>query len=79
MCKITKEQIIDIARDELTPIGWHEEHAMYIDGLDAFAERLLKLCNISHVSNSVCDCGKPIDSRYAPCCSLECWDKKFIS
>ena len=43
---ITKEQIIDIARDELTPIGWHEEHAKYIDGLDAFAERLVKLCNI---------------------------------
>jgi hypothetical protein len=42
---ITKEQIIDIARDELTPIGWHEEHAKYIDGLDAFAERLVKLCN----------------------------------
>jgi len=55
---ITKEQIIDIARDELTPIGWHEEHAKYIDGLDAFAERLVKLCNISHVSNSVCPkCG----------------------
>jgi len=30
---ITKEQIIDIARDELTPIGWYEEHAKYIDGL----------------------------------------------
>lgn len=25
----------------------------------------------------VCDCGKPIDSRYDPCCSLECWEKKF--
>jgi len=48
---ITKKQIIDIARDELTPIGWHEEHAKYIDGLDAFAERLVKLCNISPVSN----------------------------
>ena len=53
---ITKEQIIDIARDELTPIGWYEEHANYIDGLDAFAERLVKLCNISHVSNQLCDC-----------------------
>lgn len=30
------------------------------------------------VISSVCDCGKPIDSRYAPCCSLKCWDKKFI-
>jgi hypothetical protein len=40
---ITKEQIIEIAREELTPIGWHEEHAKYIDGLDAFAERLVKL------------------------------------
>ena len=49
---ITKEQIIDIAKEELTPIGWHEEQAKYIDGLDAFAERLVKLCKISHVSNS---------------------------
>ena len=49
---ITKEQIIDIAKEELTPIGWHEEQAKYIDGLDVFAERLVKLCNISHVSNS---------------------------
>ena len=53
---ITKEQIIDIARDELTPIGWHEEQAKYIDGLDAFAEKLVKLCNISHVRNQLCDC-----------------------
>ena len=30
------------------------------------------------VIKSVCDCGKPIDSRYAPCCSLKCWDKKFL-
>ena len=49
---ITKEQIIDIARDELTPIGWHEEHAKYIDGLDAFAERLVKLCK-TDVSSSL--------------------------
>ena len=49
---ITKEQIIDIARDELTPIGWHEEHAKYIDGLDAFAERLVKLCK-TDVSGSI--------------------------
>lgn len=56
---ITKEQIIDIAKEELTPIGWHEEQAKYIDGLDAFAERLVKLCNISHVSNSeAVFCGK---------------------
>ena len=26
----------------------------------------------------VCDCGKPIDNRYDPCCSLECWEKKFL-
>lgn len=24
-----------------------------------------------------CQCGKPVDSRYAPCCSLECWHKEF--
>lgn len=26
----------------------------------------------------LCDCGKPIDSRYTPCCSMKCWDKKFL-
>ena len=49
---ITKEQIIDIAKEELTPIGWHEEQAKYIDGLDAFAERLVKLLTIPAVSGS---------------------------
>jgi hypothetical protein len=29
------------------------------------------------VIKSVCDCGKPIDSRHAPCCSLKCWSEKF--
>jgi len=29
------------------------------------------------VIKSVCDCGKPMDSRYAPCCSLECRSDKF--
>lgn len=68
---ITKEQIIDIARDELTPIGWHEEHAKYIDGLDAFAERLVKLCNISHVSN--CTTCKFTDAIYEDekCCKCD--------
>ena len=51
---ITKEQIIDIARDELTPIGWHEEHAKYIDGLDAFAERLVKLCDCKDFKRKIC-------------------------
>ena len=37
----------------------------------------LKNLRIAHVIKSVCDCGKPIDSRYAPCCSLKCWCKKF--
>ena len=72
---ITKEQIIDIAKEELTPIGWHEELAKYIDGLDAFAERLVKLCNISHVSNSeavVCPkCGS--DDIVMPMSECECY------
>ena len=38
----------------------------------------VKKLNIPAVIKSVCDCGKPIDSRYDPCCSLECWDKKFL-
>lgn len=40
---ITKEQILELASYELTPIGWHEEHAKYIDGLDTFAEKLIEL------------------------------------
>lgn len=26
---------------------------------------------------SVCDCGKPISSKYSPCCSISCWSDKF--
>lgn len=24
-----------------------------------------------------CDCGKPISSKYSPCCSMSCWSDKF--
>lgn len=24
-----------------------------------------------------CDCGKLLDKKYDPCCSLSCWYKKF--
>ena len=31
------------------------------------------------VIKSVCDCGKPMDIKYDPCCSLKCWSEKFES
>lgn len=45
-----------------------------------FGEKLQAWADRKEISSreSVCDCGKPIDSRYAPCCSLKCWDKKFL-
>ena len=38
----------------------------------------VKKLNEPAVIKSVCDCGKPIDSRYDSCCSLKCWTKKFL-
>lgn len=73
---ITKEQIIDIAREELTPIGWHEEHAKYIDGLDTFAERLVKLCNISHVNNLLC-CSFEPDNKTSSATRCKCGREKW--
>lgn len=26
----------------------------------------------------ICDCGKPIEENYDPCCSLDCWNRKFM-
>ena len=53
--------------------------------LDSLYDRVIEpieakeqLLDLFAVIKSVCDCGKPIDSRYAPCCSLKCWDKKFL-
>ena len=46
--------------------------------LGFYYEKMMQALNIPCVIKSVCDCGKPIDSRYAPCCSLKCWDKKFL-
>ena len=46
--------------------------------LDFYYEKMMQVLNIPCAIKSVCDCGKPIDSRYAPCCSLKCWDKKFL-
>ncbi len=41
-------------------------------------EGVIELLEFSFIIKSFCDCGKPIDSRYAPCCSMKCWDKKFL-
>lgn len=41
------------------------------------AQKAVKNCSIPPVIKSACGCGKPIDSRYAPCCSLKCWSEKF--
>ena len=48
------------------------------DKLKEEMKRDLSVMQEKEVKKSVCDCGKPIDSRYAPCCSLKCWDKKFL-
>jgi hypothetical protein len=24
-----------------------------------------------------CSCGRPVDERYDPCCSLACWSREF--
>lgn len=56
--------------------SWQPE--LQIEAFMKGAEALLNLLHLPRVSNSVCVCGKPIDSRYAPCCSLKCWDKKFL-
>lgn len=58
---ITKEQILKIADEELTPIGWGENTAKRIDGLNEFADKIVKICNISHVSKCK-ECGKEYKS-----------------
>ena len=27
---------------------------------------------------NTCDCGKPAIPKYDPCCSLKCWEKKYL-
>ena len=52
---------------------FHEKKDLWQELLNAVNEAL----GLANVMESVCDCGKPIDSRYAPCCSLKCWSKKY--
>jgi len=28
---------------------------------------------------NLCDCGEPVNARYPPCCSWDCWHKKYHS
>ena len=30
------------------------------------------------IDGELCHCGKPVDLRFDPCCSLVCWHKQFI-
>ena len=48
-----------------------------IEWMEGYAQERVKNCSIPAVIKSVCDCGKPIDSRYAPCCSMKCGSDKF--
>ena len=57
---------------------FHEcDRAWIIGAMIEFAKSEVEKLTIHDVIKSVCDCGKPIDSRYAPCCSLKCWSEKF--
>jgi len=45
--------------------------------LGFYYESIMQALGLAHVIKSVCDCGKPMDRRFAPCCSMECWSDKF--
>ena len=54
----TRNKIKEIISEELTPIGYHEEHGKYIDGVDKFVDRLIKLFALPIVVGSDCpECG----------------------
>lgn len=38
-----KEEILKLAQDLLTPIGWYGEKAKSIDGIEEFVERIILL------------------------------------
>ena len=37
----------------------------------------LRLGDVVGQSEQLCDCGKPVESAYDPCCSLICWCEMF--
>ena len=54
------DQIIKIAKRELTPVGHHGETGSYIGGLIDFAEKIEKLYSTPLVGNPVCHiCDEP--------------------
>lgn len=38
-----KEELLKLAEDTLTPIGWYGEKAKYIDGIEDFVEKIVKM------------------------------------
>ena len=75
--KMDKEKIL---LDALNTFGnfTNVEQEFNQNQLEVIYEAMNYVANVVGQGEQFCDCGKPIDSRYAPCCSLECWDKKFL-
>lgn len=47
------------------------------DDLAKEVVKLFAIHNVSQQREQLCDCGKPVESEYAPCCSLSCWCEMF--
>ena len=40
---------------------------------------IAKISELTFFYNQItCDCGKPAIGGFDPCCSLECWEKKYL-
>lgn len=56
-------------------------HVVFADLKEGHSNRAVVLLrNVNELidsRNKCCNCGKEVDPRYEPCCSLECWDKTY--
>ena len=55
-------------------LEWHNSGTLKTDEA---VERICSLFSVVRQSEQLCYCGKPEDSRYSPCCSLDHWHDKF--
>jgi len=52
----TRNYIRTLINQELTPIGYHEEHGNYIDGIDDFIDRLIIDFELPMTTNNGATC-----------------------
>ena len=72
---MTNEEFLrDVCPNHTDKSQWNQSELLHI--LELHKEQL-RLGDVVGQSEQLCDCGKPVEGAYDPCCSLTCWCEMF--